>query len=74
MHGKQVFYLLSFAEIPRKFIIAELSIRKLGSSSVLITKSKYIKRFHSSQKWSHAYIGDTAHAQHPSQYHRDFLS
>ena len=29
-------YLLSFVEIPRKFIIAELSIRKLGSSSVLI--------------------------------------
>ena len=30
------FYLLSFVETPRKFIIAELSIRKLGSSSVLI--------------------------------------
>ena len=29
-------YLLSFAETPRKFIITELSIRKLGSSSVLI--------------------------------------
>ena len=29
------FYLLSFVETPRKFIIAELSIRKLGSSSVL---------------------------------------
>ena len=29
-------YLLSFVEIPRKFIIAKLSIRKLGSSSVLI--------------------------------------
>ena len=28
-------YLLSFVETPRKFIIAELSIRKLGSSSVL---------------------------------------
>ena len=28
--------LFSFLEIPRKFIIAELSIRKLGSSSVLI--------------------------------------
>ena len=27
-------YLLSFVETPRKFIIAELSIRKLGSSSV----------------------------------------
>ena len=26
-------YLLSFVETPRKFIIAELSIRKLGSSS-----------------------------------------
>ena len=29
-------YFLSFVETPRKFIIAELSIRKLGSSSVLI--------------------------------------
>ena len=29
-------YLLSFVETPRKLIIAELSIRKLGSSSVLI--------------------------------------
>ena len=29
-------YLLSFVETPCKFIIAELSIRKLGSSSVLI--------------------------------------
>ena len=28
-------YLSSFVETPRKFIIAELSIRKLGSSSVL---------------------------------------
>ena len=32
-------YLLSFVETPRKFIIAELSIRKLGSSSVLIIRS-----------------------------------
>ena len=32
-------YLLSFVETPRKFIIAELSIRKLGSSSVLISAS-----------------------------------
>ena len=31
-------YLLSFVETPRKFIIAELSIRKLGSSSVLIIR------------------------------------
>ena len=31
-----VFFLLSFVETPRKFIIAELSIRKLGSSSVLV--------------------------------------
>ena len=30
-----ILYLLSFVETPRKFIIAELSIRKLGSSSVL---------------------------------------
>ena len=29
-------YLFSFVETPRKFIIAELLIRKLGSSSVLI--------------------------------------
>ena len=29
-------YLFSFVEAPRKFIIAELSIRKLGSSSVLV--------------------------------------
>ena len=29
-------YLFSFLETPRKFIIAELSIRKLGSSSVQI--------------------------------------
>ena len=31
-------YLLSFVETPRKFIIAELSIRELGSSSVLIIR------------------------------------
>ena len=31
-------YLLSFVETPRKFIIAELSIRKFGSSSVLIIR------------------------------------
>ena len=30
------FYLFRFGETPRKFIIAELSIRKLGSSSLLI--------------------------------------
>ena len=29
-------YLFSFVETPRKFIIAELTNRKLGSSSVLI--------------------------------------
>ena len=29
-------YLFSFVETPRKSIIAEFSIRKLGSSSVLI--------------------------------------
>ena len=33
-------YLLSFVETPRKFIIAKLSIRKLGSSSVLIIFKK----------------------------------
>ena len=31
-------YLFSFVETPRKFIIAVLSIRKLGSSSVLIIR------------------------------------
>ena len=31
-------YLFSFVETLRKFIIAELSIRKLGSSSVLIIR------------------------------------
>ena len=36
-------YLLSFVETPRKFIIAELSIRKLGSSSVLIIRLFEIK-------------------------------
>ena len=35
-------YLFSFVEAPRKFIIAELSIRKLGSSSVLIIISRII--------------------------------
>ena len=33
-------YLLSFVDTPRKFIIAELLIRKLGSSSVLIILMK----------------------------------
>ena len=33
-------YLLSFVETPRKFIIAELSIRKLGYSSVLLALMK----------------------------------
>ena len=38
MHTQQqhILYLFSFVETPRKFIIAELSIRKLGPSSVLI--------------------------------------
>ena len=31
-------YLISFVKTPRKFIIAELSIRKLGSSSVLLIR------------------------------------
>ena len=30
-------YLFSFVETPRKFVIAELSIRKLGSSSGIIS-------------------------------------
>ena len=33
-------YLFSFVETPRKFIIAELSIRKLGSSSALLALMK----------------------------------
>ena len=33
----RVLYLFSFVETPRKFIVAELLIRKLGSSSVLIS-------------------------------------
>ena len=37
MEEKRV-YLLSFVETPRKFTIAELSIRKLGPSSVLIIR------------------------------------
>ena len=36
-----IIYLFSFVETPRKFIIAELSIRKLGSSSVLIIPKNY---------------------------------
>ena len=36
--GLDKIYLLSFVETPRNFIIAELSIRKLGSSSVLIIR------------------------------------
>ena len=35
-------YLFSFVETLRKFIIAELSIRKLGSSSVLIIPNNII--------------------------------
>ena len=35
MLNKILLYLLSFVETPRKFIIGELSIRKLGSSSVV---------------------------------------
>ena len=33
-----IIHLFSFVETPRKFIFAELSIRKLGSSSVLIMR------------------------------------
>ena len=33
-------YLFSFVKTPRKFIITELSIRKLGSSSVLLARMK----------------------------------
>ena len=36
-------YKYNFVEIPRKFIIVKLSIRKLGSSSV--NKLKYVKYF-----------------------------
>ena len=38
-------YLFSFVETPRKFIIAELSIRKLVSSSVLIILLLYLLSF-----------------------------
>ena len=41
-------YLLSFVETPRKFIIAELSIRKLGSSSVMKTDEDPSLRIESS--------------------------
>ena len=40
--NKKYLYLLSFVETPRKFIIAELWIRKLGSSSVLIVRLGHI--------------------------------
>ena len=36
-----IIYLLSFVETPRKFVIAELSIRAPGSSSVLIIAYYY---------------------------------
>ena len=37
LHGQyNILDLFSFVETPRKFTIAELSIRKLGSSSVLV--------------------------------------
>ena len=35
-------YLFSFVETPRKFITAKLSIRKLGSSSVLMITTSII--------------------------------
>ena len=35
-YNEFLIYLLSFVETPRKFIIAELSIRKLGSSLALV--------------------------------------
>ena len=38
LHGEYNKLVYSFVETPRKFIIAELSIRKLGSSSVLIIR------------------------------------
>ena len=41
LHGEYNILVYSFVETPRKFIIAELSIRKLGSSSVLIILSAY---------------------------------
>ena len=41
-------YLFSFVETPRKFVIAELSIRKLGYSSVLLALIKILLRIESS--------------------------
>jgi hypothetical protein len=37
------YIIVLFVETPRKFITAKLSIRKPGSSSVLITKIRYYK-------------------------------
>ena len=37
-------YLFNFVETPRKFIIAKLSIRKLGSSSVLIIRPQIARK------------------------------
>ena len=36
--ARETLYLIGSVETPRKFIIAELSIRKVGSSSVLIIR------------------------------------
>ena len=41
----------NFVETPRKFIIAELSIRKLGSSSVLIIMHYYRKLCDNKLTW-----------------------
>ena len=68
-------YLLSFVETPRKFIIAELSIPKLGSSSV--PKSRYYKERQVDRKkrkairWWFVSIRDGRHvlSQCPKQRH-----
>ena len=58
-------------ETPRKFITAKLSIRKHGSSSVLITKSKDIKRVHSVKnavfRTSHGFAKLTPFTRHQKQ-------
>ena len=50
-------YLFSFVETPRKFIIAELSIRKLGSSSVLIIRLSEIHKKTGAELVSNSIVG-----------------
>ena len=50
------YYLFRFVETPRKFIIAELSIRKLGSSSALIIPQTLTSMLYSPCKLSRIII------------------